>query len=87
MGGALGRGCVRPAVGVNVGGGFDDCFIGRGDLDDAAFQLQAEEVAAVRWVTLPELLDMVDEGSFIPYPKSFLGFLFDMRDSFGFPTK
>ena len=77
----------RPSVTVNFGGGFDDVFIVRRDLDDAAFQLQAEEVAAVRWVTLPELLDMVDEGSFIPYPKSFLGFLFDMRDSFGFPTK
>ena len=30
---------------------------------------------------------LVDEGSFIPYPKSFLAFLFDMRHTFGFPTK
>ena len=87
LGVSLDLGGLRPTVTVNFGGGFDDFFIVRRDLDDAAFQLQAEEVAAVRWVTLPELLDMVDEGSFIPYPKSFLSFLFDMRDSFGFPTK
>lgn len=30
---------------------------------------------------------MVDAGTFIPYPKSFLAFLFDMRHTFGFPTK
>ena len=87
LGVSLDLGGLRPSVTVNFGGGFDDFFIVRRDLDDVAFQLQAEEVAAVRWVTLPELLDMVDEGSFIPYPKSFLSFLFDMRDSFGFPTK
>ena len=34
-----------------------------------------------------ELLAMVDDGRFISYPKSFLQFLFDMRGTFGFPTK
>ena len=87
LGYPLDLGGLRPAVTVNFGGGFDDFFILRRDVDIASFRLQAEEVSAVRWVTLPELLDMVDEGSFIPYPKSFLQFLFDMRDSFGFPTK
>lgn len=33
----------------------------------------------MRWVTLEELYALVDEGSFITYPKSFLAFLFDMR--------
>ena len=78
---------LRPSVTVNFGGGFDDFFIVRRDLDIASLRLQAEEVAAVRWVTLEELLAMVDSGEFISYPKSFLTFLFDMRDSFGFPTK
>ena len=49
--------------------------------------LQKEEVQAVRWAGLEEILAMIDEGSFIPYPKSFLHFLFDMRAQFGFPTK
>ena len=34
-----------------------------------------------------EILDMVDRGEFIDYPKSFLAFLFDMRGTFGFCTK
>ncbi len=78
---------VRPSVTVNFAGGFDDFFVAVRDLDADALTLQAEEVSAVRLVTLEELLAMVDDGSFIPYPKSFLAFLFDMRESFGFPTK
>ena len=30
---------------------------------------------------------MLEQGDFIPYPESFLRFLFDMRGQFGFPTK
>jgi len=78
---------LRPSVTVNFEGGFDDFFIAVRDLDLHTLSLQAEEVNAVRWVTLEELLAMVDDGSFIPYPKSFLQFLFDMRETFGFPTK
>lgn len=78
---------VRPTVTVNFAGGFDDFFVVERDVEISALTLQAEEVEAVRWVTLEELLAMVDEGSFIAYPKSFLRFLFDMRGSFGFPTK
>lgn len=78
---------VRPTVTVNFAGGFDDFFVVERDVDIGALTLQAEEVEAVRWVTLAELLDMVDDGSFICYPKSFLQFLFDMRGTFGFPTK
>ena len=42
---------------------------------------------AVRWASLEEILDMLSRGTFIPYPESFLRFLFDMRTQFGFPTK
>ena len=78
---------VRPSVTVNFGGGFDDFYIVTCGLDIDQLHLQAEEVAAVRWATLEEVLAMVDEGTFITYPKSFLQFLFDMRNTFGFPTK
>ena len=77
----------RPSVTVNFPEGFDDFYIVELDLEEKDLTLQKEEVSAVRWVTLEELLAMVDDGSFIPYPKSFLRFLFDMRGSFGFPTK
>ena len=72
---------------MNFDGGFDDFYILTKDLLLEDLTLQKEEVRDVRWVTLGELLDMLEEGTFIPYPRSFLEFLFDMRDQFGFPTK
>lgn len=78
---------LRPSVTVNFDGGFDDFYILTKDLELSSLTLQKEEVQAVRWATLEELLDMLEEGTFIPYPRSFLEFLFDMRDQFGFPTK
>ena len=87
LGFPLGLGGLRPSVTVNFDGGFDDFYILTKDLDLEALTLQREEVQAVRWAALEEVLDMVDQGTFIPYPKSFLQFLFDMRGQFGFPTK
>ena len=78
---------LRPAVTVNFPEGFDDFYILTQDLEETELTLQKEEVSAVRWVTLEELLTMLDSGEFIPYPRSFLMFLFETRDSFGFPTK
>ena len=78
---------LRPSVTVNFDRGFDDFYILVKDLDETALVLQKEEVSAVRWVTVEELLNMVDDGSFISYPKSFLRFLFDPRETLGFPTK
>lgn len=78
---------LRPSVTVNFDGGFDDFYILTKDLELGGLTLQKEEVRAVRWASLEELLDMLKEGTFIPYPEGFLRFLFDMRDQFGFPTK
>ena len=78
---------VRPSCTVNFDGGFDDFFLGERDLGLEERTLQKEEVARARWAELPEILDMVDRGEFIDYPKSFLAFLFDMRGTFGFCTK
>lgn len=87
LGFPLDLGGLRPSVTVNFGGGFDDFYILTKDLDLETLALQREEVRAVRWAAPEEVLDMVDRGTFIPYPKSFLQFLFDMREQFGFPTK
>lgn len=78
---------VRPSVTVNFHGGFDDFFLLEREVDISALRLQEEEVAEVRWVDCPTVEAMVDRGEFIDYPKSFLRFLFDMRGTFGFPTK
>ena len=78
---------LRPAVTVNFEGGFDDFFVVTRDLYLGDLRLQKEEVSDVRWVTLEEALVMLDSGTFIPYPPSFLRFLFEARGSFDFPTK
>ena len=78
---------LRPAVPVNFEGGFDDFFVVTRDLDLRDLRLQKEEVSDVRWVTLEEAMAMLDSGEFIPYPPSFLQFLFEARGSFDFPTK
>ena len=78
---------LRPSVTVNFDGGFDDFYILTKDLSIEGLTLQKEEVQAVRWASLEEILDMLGRGAFIPYPESFLRFLFDMRKQFGFPTK
>ncbi len=78
---------VRPSVTVNFPEGFDDFYIVRRDLDLSCLTLQREEVAGVRWASLTEVLAMHASGAFIPYPESFLRFLFDLREQFGFSTK
>lgn len=78
---------VRASVSVNFDGGFDDFYIIHKNLDLAALTLQKEEVQAVRWAGLEEILAMIDRDEFISYPKSFIQFLFDMRTQFGFSSK
>ncbi len=78
---------LRPSVTVNFDGGFDDFYILIRDLRLEELTLQREEVRDVRWASLEEVLGMLRQGTFIPYPESFLRFLFDMRNRFGFPTK
>ena len=87
LGLALDLSGVRPSVTVNFDGGFDDFFLVERDLALEDLTLQKEEVAQARWADLPEICAMADRGEFIAYPRSFLAFLFDMRGTFGFPTK
>ena len=71
---------IRPKLTVNFDNGFDDFYLISKDIDLASLTLQAEEVQAVRWASMEEIFAMIDAGSFIPFFKSFLSLLFDMRD-------
>lgn len=33
-----------------------------------------------RWAALDEICEMIDSGEFIPFMKSFIAFLFEMKD-------
>lgn len=79
---------VRPSMTVNYDGGFDDFFlVVRDDLNLETLTLQEEEVSAARWATQEDVLSMLETDEFIRYPESFLRFLFEMRDTFGFHGK
>lgn len=73
----------RPAISVTFRGGFDDFYLVTADLDADSLVLQAEEVTEARWASLQEIESMIDEGSFIPYEKNLLRYLFFARNGGG----
>ena len=53
------------------------------DVDLNDINLQTEEVQAARWASLEKILEMIDKGVFIPYKKSLIKMLFEMKGSIG----
>lgn len=77
---------VRPVLTVHFDQGFDDVYVLEREVDPAGLTLQSEEVQAVRWASLPEILEMVRAGAFIPYHESLLELLFFLRNHGGAHT-
>ncbi len=71
---------VRPVLTINFERGFDDYYAINQDVDLSTLRLQPEEVQAVRWATLEEILQMIDDRQFIPYEKGLVSLLFFMRN-------
>ena len=69
----------RPALTVNFRNGFDDVYILCRDVNIDALRLQYEEVEKVKWADAEEISELIEEGTFIPYPKSYIDFLFHLR--------
>ena len=74
-------GDVRPSLTLNFGDGFDDIYIVKREVDISSLRLQYEEVSEVRWADANEIKRMIDEGSFIPYHKSYIDLLFFRKDN------
>ena len=70
---------VRPALTVYFENGFDDYYVLTENIDPETLRLQPEEVQAARWAEQEEILQMIDDGRFIPYEKSLISFLFSRR--------
>ena len=70
---------IQPALTVHFPEGFDDFYVLPMDLDAEGLTLQQEEVAAVRWASQTEIEAMIDDGSFIPYQKGLIDYLFFSR--------
>ena len=74
---------VRPALTVNFPRGFDDLYLIERDIDLASLRLQPEEVSQVDWAGRETVLEMLESGAFIPYRRSLMELLFDMRGQMG----
>lgn len=56
--------------------GFDDVYVLNMDVDLSTLKLQPEEVQNVKWASKEEIFSMIDNGTFIPYHKSWIDILF-----------
>lgn len=74
---------VQPHLTINFDSGFDDVYLIERDIDVNDLVLQYEEVQQVKWATLDEILQKIDDGTFIPYYKSLIQLFFDMRNNYG----
>ena len=71
---------MRPVLTVNFAHGFDDYYIVRSDPDISSLSLQQEEVKDAMWASKEKIFSMIDAGSFIPYHKSLIDLIFQMKD-------
>ena len=71
---------ARPTLTIQFESGFDDIYVLTRNVDLSTLRLQPEEVQAVRWASKEEILQMIDDGRFIPYEKSLIELLFFRRD-------
>lgn len=73
---------TRPAFTINFDEGFDDIYIVERNIDFLKdLSLQQEEVRAVMWASKQEIYQMIDQGKFIPYHKSFIDLIFDLKET------
>jgi len=74
---------VRPNLTINFDRGFDDVYLIEKEVDIDTLVLQEAEVQRVKWATKEEIFTLLDSGEFIPYYKSLIQLLFDMKGKYG----
>ena len=74
---------MRPILTVHFDHGFDDIYTVSSDVDVNDLKLQHEEVKAVKWASEEKILDMIADGTFIPYHEHLISLLFFMRNHRG----
>jgi len=74
---------IRPHFTVNFDVGFDDFYILERDVELTSLMLQEEEVQAIQWASLDDVIIMIDKGDFIPYYTGLIHFLFENRKAYG----
>ena len=72
---------TSPVITKYFSEGFDDIYILEKEIDISKLILQYEEVQAVKWAGIEEILDMIGLKKFIPYDESFIHFLFHLHQA------
>lgn len=75
---------VRPRMTLNTDRSINDFYLIEQEVDCSKLRLQYEEVQAVRWATMDEVLEMIETKEFMPYYPSFIRFLFESREKYSF---
>ena len=70
---------IPPVITKYFSEGFDDIYILEKEIDISKLTLQYEEVQAVKWAGIEEILDMIGLKKFIPYDESVIQFLFHLH--------
>lgn len=74
----------RPHFTINYDDGFGDVYIIHDeDTDINTLKLQYEEVQNIAWASKEEILQLIDEGKFIPYQNGFIELIFNMSNQRG----
>ncbi|MBU6113541.1 NUDIX hydrolase [Mammaliicoccus lentus] len=73
----------RPHLTINFEKGFDDFFIINKEIDISQLTFPTEEVDEIKWATKDEIIEMINKEIFIPYKKSMIELLFDMKGTPG----
>ncbi|MCI5971712.1 MAG: NUDIX domain-containing protein [Anaerococcus sp.] len=71
---------IRPILTANFKHGFDDFYLVRKNINLDEVKLQEEEVAACKWASFDEVMDLMERERFVRYKKNFIRLLFDLND-------
>lgn len=78
---------LHPVLTVNFKEGFDDIYLIEKDINIDTLKLQYEEVQAVKWANIEEIIQMINDKLFIPYNENFIRLLFFLRTHKNLHTK
>ncbi len=67
---------TSPNISIRCDKVFSDVYIAEKNIDITKLSLQKEEVKGVKWASKDEIFQMIDNGLFIPYNKSFIDLVF-----------
>ncbi len=68
---------VRPSVVTLDSNGFSYAFVVKMDVELDEVVLQEEEVQSARFADIEEIMEMVRKDEFVPYRRSWMGYVFD----------